>query len=58
MLAKQEKVETIRREEKKRFSIRQWELQNELNKKKGRPTIKLEEEEGDLVREYYSNMAY
>ena len=57
MLAKQEKVETIRREEKTRFLIRQRELQNELNKKKGRPTIKLEEEEGDLGREYYFNIA-
>ena len=40
----------------RRFSVRQWEEQNKINMAKGRPTIKLEEEENDIVTEYYWNL--
>ena len=51
MLAEQRSVEVVK-EEKRRFSIRQWKAQNEENKKKGRPTVKLEEKDNDALSEY------
>ena len=43
---KKEKEEKVRR-----FSVRQWREQNKLNIALGRPTIKLEEHENEVVRE-------
>ena len=53
MFAKQRSVEIVKEEEMRKFSVRQWSAQNEENKKKGRPTIKLEEKDNDLVSNYY-----
>ena len=53
MFAKQRSVEIVKEEETRKFSVRQWSAQNEENKKKGRPTIKLEEKDNDLVSNYY-----
>lgn len=49
MLKQEPKVQATEKEPR-RFSIRQWEAQNATNKSKGRPAIKLEEHEADLVR--------
>ena len=55
-VVKIEKVEVSIRDTtntQRRFSVRQWEAQNKINVAKGRPTIKLEEEENDIVIEHY-----
>ena len=60
MLAKQLKVETIKvkkgdlkknigKVSKRRFSERLWKKQNEENREKGRPSIKLEKEDNDFL---------
>ena len=49
MLKQEPNVQSTEKEPR-RFSIRQWKAQNATNKSKGRPAIKLEEHEADLVR--------
>ena len=46
-------LKETKKEETRRFSVRHWSALNEENRKKGRPTIKLEEGENDLVSAYY-----
>ena len=40
----------------RRLLVRQWEAKNKINVAKGRPTIKLEEEENDIVTEHYRSL--
>ena len=62
MLEKQQSVVKKEKETKvtkakgnrRRFSVRSWEQQNQINVSKGIPTIKLEEEENNIVSRYYS----
>ena len=42
------------KEDKRRFLVRRWEQQNQINVAKGRSTIKLEEEENNILSRYYS----
>ena len=45
---------TKAKENRRRFLVRNWEKQNQINVSKGRPTINLEEEENNIISRYYS----
>ena len=50
---KQQCIVEKKENKRRKFLIIQWKKQNAINKAKGRPAIKLEEEDNNIVREDY-----